>query len=215
MSQSIVYKVPNGDFPEIIKNIGSVISEYENEQILIYNDQLWNNFIQKALNSEEDQLWDFKKTLDWWNPHCTDKEKKQVQFAEKVGGFANADGGIIIIGITNAKPRQIVGFEKIEVRSKNINKIIGNRTNIKPSSYKIREIRIKNIKDEPKSCLFLFIPQTKEVVEIINIDGTISFPLRVGLEVIKKTNKEIEKLRKKIYLNNFNFINQINEFTQS
>ena len=149
-SQSIVHKVPNMDFPEIIKDIGSVLNEYENEQLLIYNDQLWHNFIRKALNTEEDLLWDFKKTLDWWNPDCADKEKKQVQFAEKVGGFANADGGIIIIGITNAKPRQIVGFEKIEERSRKINKIIGNRTNIKPSSCKMREIRIKNIKDEPK-----------------------------------------------------------------
>ncbi len=215
MSQSIVHKVPKGDFPEIVKNIGSVLSEYENEQLQIYNDQLWNNFIQKALKSEEDLLWDFKETLDWWNPHCTDKEKKQVQFAEKVGGFANTDGGIIIIGITNAKPRKIVGFEKIEERSKNINKIIGIRTNIKPSSCKMREILIKNIKGEIMSCLFLFIPQTKEIVEIININSTISFPLRVGLEVIKKTNKEIEKLKKKIHLNNFNFINQIKEFTQS
>ncbi|KKN84246.1 hypothetical protein LCGC14_0290600 [marine sediment metagenome] len=214
-SQSIVYKVPNGDFPEIIKNIGSVIGEYENEQILIYNDQLWNNFIQKALNSEEDLLWDFKETLDWWNPHCKDKEKKQVQFSEKVGGFANADGGLIIIGITNTKPRQIVGFEKFEERSKNINKIIRSRTSFRPSSCKMREILIPNYKDKPKSCLFLFIPQTKEVVEVINIDDTISFPLRVGLEVIKKTNKEIEKLKRKVYLNNFNFINQIKKFTQS
>ena len=214
-AQSIVHKVPNTDFPEIIKDIGSVLNEYESEQLLIYNDHLWHNFLRKALNTEEDKLWDFKKTLDWWNPHCADKDKRQVQFAEKVGGFANADGGIIIIGITDYKPREIVGLEKVEEKSININKIVGNRTNIKPSSCRLREIRINTNKDDPKSCLFLFIPQTKEIIEVINKDNTISFPLRVGLEVIKKTNKEIGKLKKKVYLNNFNFINLINEFTQS
>ena len=214
-NQSIVHNVPKEDFPEIIKDIGSVLDEYENDQILIYDDQLWNKFIQKALISEEDLLWDFKEILDWWNPHCTEKDKKQIQFAEKVGGFANADGGIIIIGIKNAKPRTIVGLEKIEERSKNINKIIGNKTNINPSICKIREISIKTKTGKFKSCIFLFIPQTKNLVEIINLNDTMSFPLRVGLEVLKKTNKEIAKSKKKIYLNNFKFITRIKEFAHT
>lgn len=137
------------------------------------------------------------------------------QFAEKVGGFANAEGGIIIIGIGDNKPRKIIGLEKIEDGSINVNKIIGNRTNIKLSSCKIREIQIKTNKDESKSCLFLFIPQTKEVVEVINVDDTVSIPLRLGLEVLKKTSKEITKSKKKIYLNNFDHINRIKEFTLS
>lgn len=214
-NQSTAYKVPKEDFPEIIKDMGSILEEYENEQLIIYNDQLWNKFIQKSLNGEEDHLWDFKRMLDWWNPHCEEKDKKQVQFSEKVGGFANADGGVIIIGITNDKPREIVGVDKTEERGTNINKIIEQRTNIKPTSYILRAITIQTEKNEKKYCLFLFIPQIKETVEVRTLDGTISYPLRVGFEVIKKERIDIENLKQNIFINNFNFVYRIKEFIEN
>ncbi len=214
-NQSIIYRIPTVDFPEIIKDMCSILDEYENQQLIIYNDKLWNKFVQKSLKGEEDNLWDFKEILDWWNPHCGKKDKKQVQFAEKVAGFANANGGVIIIGIKNDKPREIVGVDKIEARGININKIIEQRTNIKATSYILRAILIQTQKNEEKYCLFLFIPQIKKTIEVRTIDSTISYPLRVGFEVIKKERTEIENIKQTVFLNNFNFVYIIKEYTET
>ncbi|MBA7643625.1 hypothetical protein ES703_51356 [subsurface metagenome] len=104
--ESIAYKIPREDFSEIYKDMDSVLDEYESEQNLIYNDSLWVKFVEKAIDRDEDQLWDFKEFLEWWHPDCTNKEEKQVKFCEIVSAFANAKGGLIIIGITDKKPPQ-------------------------------------------------------------------------------------------------------------
>lgn len=67
------------------------------------------------MNRVEDQLWDFTQTLEMWK--ATDfniKQKRKIEFCEDIAGFANAQGGVIILGITDKIPRKKIGLKKLK-----------------------------------------------------------------------------------------------------
>src|ERR687895_190385 len=55
-------------------------------------------------------LWDFKETLPIWHATGDAKERAKIDFTENVASFANAKGGVLIVGVTDRQPRQIVGI---------------------------------------------------------------------------------------------------------
>jgi len=213
---SIPYKIPKEDFPEIYKNLEIVLEEYEQDQVIIYNDDFWNKFIAKAMIREEDQLWDFKQTLEMWKaPDLKVKEKKTIEFCEDITAFANADGGIILLGITNNIPRKIVGLEKIEERKTSIPKTLKKFTNLKLTSCIIRDIHIKGENNEKCKCLAIIIPQTKDVIEVKGLDNKISFPIRIGAGLDRVDYKTISEAKINVYRNNFKFIHKLLEFSNT
>ena len=214
-NESIAYKIPMEDFSEIYKEIDSVLDEYESEQNIIYNDSLWVKFVEKAIDRDEDQLWDFKEFLEWWHPDCSNKEEKQVKFCEIVSAFANAKGGLIVIGITDKKPRNIIGIEKIEKRKKSILRTIDRLTNISKTSIFLRDIPLKNKIDDFCNCFFIFVPQTKDFISVKKQNQDLSFPLRVGSEMQKTDDKKLRDMKKNVYKNNFNYLYKLKEFSES
>ena len=46
------------------------------------------------------------------------KKKKEVEFCEDVTSFANMEGGVLIIGISNKIPRNVTGIEDLENKMK-------------------------------------------------------------------------------------------------
>ncbi len=213
---SITYKVPIEDFPEIYKKMEIVLDEYEQDQIIFYNDLFWSKFIEKTLNREEDQLWDIKLYYEMWKtPNPSVKEKKKLEFCEDVAAFANAEGGIIIIGITNEIPRKIVGLEKIEEKMNSIPKLLSRITNLKLTTCVMRDILIKKENEYECRILVIIIPQTKNVTEVKGLDQNFSYPLRVGAGLIKSDFNTILESKKDIYRQNFKFIRKLFEFTNS
>jgi hypothetical protein len=75
------------------------------------DDVFWRRFVNKAVSpgKVETQLWDFKETLSLWHAaNGPEKEKAKVAFAEDVASFANARGGVLVVGVSDK--RQIVGI---------------------------------------------------------------------------------------------------------
>lgn len=214
-NESIAYKIPREDFSEIYKDIDSVLDEYESEQNIIYNDSLWVKFVEKAIDRDEDQFWDFKEFLEWWHPDCSNKKEKQIKFCEIVSAFANAKGGLIIIGISDKKPRKIIGIERIEERKKSILRTIDRLTNISKTSIFLRDIPLKNKNDDFCNCFFIFVPQTKDYISVKKQNQDFSFPLRVGSEIQKTDDKILREMKKDVYKNNFNYLYTLKEFSES
>ena len=93
-----------------LKNILLDIEKYRAQQNLLLSDAFWRAFIQRAIGTRktENILWDFKKTLPMWHiARADEKERAKVTFAEDVAAFANARGGVLVVGVTNE--REIVG----------------------------------------------------------------------------------------------------------
>ena len=213
---SITYKIPKEDFPEIYKNMEIVLDEYEQDQLLFYNDLFWKKFIKKAMNREEDQSWDFKQIYEMWkvsNPSV--KRKKRIEFCEDLAAFANAEGGVIIIGITDKIPRKIVGLERIEEKIISIPSILTKFTNLKLTTCVMRDLLIKSECEEEYRLLVIIIPQTKNVIEVKGLDQKFSYPIRVGAGSNKSNYSTILESKKKIFRPNFKFIRKLFEFSNN
>jgi len=214
-NETIVSLIPKEDYPQIYENMEDLVEEYEQERKDFYSEKFWIDFINKAMQREEDQLWDFKETLDWWNPECTIKEQKQVEFCENVAAFANVLGGILIIGITDKRPRVIKGIQQIEKRKISIIDTLNRLTNIDFTDCILREIplSIKNHKEQ--WCLGITIPQTKKVIEVRQLNKSISYPIRVGVKKEYSNHNKILEAKREVYKNNFKFKDKLIEFTYS
>ncbi len=125
---------------------------------LIYDDDFMRSFIKKVKDDyTENDYWDFKQILEWWKPKCAVKEEKQIEFCEKVACFANTGGGLIIIGITNKYPREIIGIDDIEYRIKNLHKVLRKSLGNKNKFYHIRELPLKDDTNIIKRCILIAI----------------------------------------------------------
>lgn len=212
---SIIYKIPKEDFPEIYKNMEIVLDDYEQDQLIFYNDIFWDKFIKKAMDREEGQLWDFKQIYEMWKaPNTSVKKKKRIEFCEDIAAFANAEGGVIIIGITDKIPRKIVGLEKIEEKMNSIPNILTTFTNLKLTTCVMRDILVKAENDEEHRLLAIIIPQTKNVIQVKGLDQNFSYPVRIGARLNKFDYDTILELKKNIYRPNFKFIHKLYEFSK-
>ncbi|HEC37230.1 hypothetical protein LCGC14_0578630 [marine sediment metagenome] len=165
----------------------------------------------KIYNEEDD--WDVKKTLECWNKKIPRdvRRKKQIDFCEIVSSFANLQGGIIIIGITNSFPRKVIGVSDIENRIKNLEEDLIRWIRYENKFYKIKEILIPNEKDEMIRCIALLIFQTKKPVSVEQENGTISYKKRLGTGMISTTYTILIKEKREISKLNINFLEEMIE----
>ena len=99
-----------------LRNVILEIKKYKAQTELLYRESFWRPFIIKAMsqNRIETQLWDFKETLEMWHVKHKEKEEAELKFAEQIAAFANTNGGVLIIGITDKPPRKIIGVQDLE-----------------------------------------------------------------------------------------------------
>jgi hypothetical protein len=88
-----------------LRNILLDVAKFVEQRDFVNDDAFWQSFIQKAIQTKksENSLWDFKETLTMWHTGTKsepEQTKAKVTFAEDVASFANAHGGVLIIGVT-------------------------------------------------------------------------------------------------------------------
>ena len=167
------------------------------------DDLTWTKFIQKAIKMEENKFFDFKTTQEMWKaPGPAIKEQKKREFCEKVASFANAEGGIIIIGITDRIPRKIVGLSNLEHKTKSLESAIKKFIDYKKDFVSFKELLIQDHDNVAKSCLILIIHQTKKTLGVLHPDNKYSFPIRIGGGT-EKVGRESIKMQK-VSLNKLN-----------
>lgn len=179
----------------------------------IYNyfndDCFWKNIILSKIDMTEAWVYDFKQTLDFWN-HPRDHKRireKQIQFCETVASFANNEGGLIIIGITDKIPRNILGLNDIENKLEMINKVINKYIDYKNDFFKLKEIVLKDFKGIIRRCVIVIISQTKYPVGVLVTNQKPIFLIR---NETGKKNEDFDVLKLKKYsakIDNYNFLN--------
>ena len=190
-----------------LRNIMLEVDQYMTEARLLYDESFWIRFTLKAMadGRVETQLWDFKNTLEMW--HCASEKKiaAEIEFAEDVAGFANANGGLLIIGISDKLPRKIIGITNIEEKINSINPILSRYVQNNMPLH-LQQIRLKDENGKDCDCLIIVVAQTKNVIEVKNQQGWSSYPLRVGAAKTKGKLEWIRQSKAGIFHHNYNFV---------
>ncbi|MCJ7529876.1 MAG: ATP-binding protein [Anaerolineales bacterium] len=196
------------------------IEKHQNEERIFSSDTFWKTFILKAHTSikTEQKILDFKETLDMWQaPKGLGKKETKHRFAELVAGFANNQGGVIIVGVTDSQPRKIVGIgndsKTIENEMKYTRSTISNYIEYDSEFVHLQQVVIPGENDNEILCLVIAIRQTRSRVGVKSLDGrSYSYPFREETGLVWKDPEKISSMKIHIKHNNYDFLNRLSQF---
>ena len=152
------------------------------EQYQLFNsDKFWREFIPKAVKAKtaETQLWDFKETLTVWHVKGEDERRKaKITCAEDVASFANASGGVLIVGVTDK--REIVGVgdgKDLENRLRVAREVLAAHIKYDNDIASFRQVGVGE-EGKEKMCLVVVISKAYKAVAVRHEDGRFSYPVR-------------------------------------
>lgn len=193
---------------ESLRNITLEIENYEAPIKLLSRDSFWQSFIAWTArnNRVEEQIWDLKKTFEMF--HATDQREKvkaEVGFCEQVASYANANGGALILGVTDAPPRQIVGITELENRMKFIMSTLTRHIKPKIDFVHLKQVIVKDENSADKNCMVIAIAQTKDVISVED-EGRFTYPIRLATGLGRSTFEEIKKHKESVLRDNYQFL---------
>jgi hypothetical protein len=195
-----------------LRNIIQEINLYYSPTELLCRESFWRSFMKKAMERIENQLWDFKETLEMWHIKLDpDKEKAEVNFCEDVAGFANAKGGALIIGVTD-KPRRILGIPDLENKLNFSSSTLGKHIDHSLDFVHFQTVLIKEDGQKEKTCLVIAIAQTRDVIGVMDEKSKFSYPIRSTTGVKRVSYDKIKNSKASIKEDNFNFVSALNYF---
>lgn len=208
-----------------LRNIEINIEKREKQEQLFTSDDFWRSFITVAAKSAktEQKYWDFKETLGMWRANGTARSQTAHDFAEKVAGFANNQGGVLLVGITDKSPRQIVGMESdstaIENNMKYTRKVIGDYIDYNPDFVHFQQVNVQNASGEMKLCLVIAIKKTGSVMAVKGMDAkgnasgrSYSYPFREETGLVWKDQNYISNQKAGVKYDNLDFLKVLQQF---
>lgn len=203
-----------------LRNVILDIEQREKKERLFMSDNFWRSFTLKAAasNKTEQKYWDFKQSLDMW--HVKDertKKEKENKFAEIVAGFANNQGGVIIVGVTDASPRQVVGLtgnsRDIENYMKDTKKVISQYISYEKEFVHLQQVNVPDQNGVPTLCLVVVIQQTVAGISVMGGDGkSYSYPVREETGLVWKNQNTVGNKKIGTKSDNYNFLEVLQQF---
>ncbi len=172
----------------------------------------FRDFYEKVIKKyNENEYWDIKETLEWWNKRTPPlvKKQKQIKFCKIVSSFANSQGGFIIIGISNSFPREIIGVPNIENWMKDLEEKLLRWMRFENKFYRLKEILLPNENNQMRRCIALLIFQTKKPVSVEITKGTFLYGKRLGSESVSIDPKILIKEKKEVSKLNIDFLEEM------
>ena len=209
-AQTNVQNIPltEENFKLIYEDLDIDLDKITEVKKLINDDKFLIQVIMKMKEEEfETKLWDFKKTLDFL--HTSDpqiKRNKKIEFCEKVASFANTEGGLIIIGITDEVPRKIEGITLTENGLNDLNNLILDLITPTKEFVKIKLLSINNNEVDKKLLLCFIIAQTSDVLGVKHDNNTIKFVIRTVSGTKPVDPQFIADLKKSVKTDNYDYI---------
>lgn len=201
-----------------LRNILLEIEEYEKSDNILHDDEFWKSFVRKVMTLPiENMKWDFKKTLSMWDTTGKMKKEKEIEFCEDIASFANMQGGILIIGISNKMPREVIGLIDLENKMKYAKDVIQKRISYPRDLTHFQVLILENEAYEEKLCLLIIVKQAMNVVGVKNgkvfnsgsIRGTIilpTYPIRNETGITRVSHSDISKAKAHLKHDNYRFL---------
>jgi len=193
-----------------LRNILLEIDEFETSANILHNDGFWRSFVKAVITLPiENNLWDFKETLAMWKTGGEIKKEKEVEFCEDVASFANRDGGVLIIGITNQIPRNIVGLDDLENKVKNAKDVLHNRIDCERVFTHFYPLVLKDEDDIERKCLLIVIKRVMDAVGVRNEKDQFTYPARNETGIIRLTQREISNTKIGLKHDDYQFLSTL------
>jgi hypothetical protein len=201
-----------------LRNILLDVKTFENERDITESDAFWREFIVKAAKwkGSETRVWDFKETLTMWHSKNEAKQDAKVEFAEDVAAFANTNGGVLVVGVTD-KTREIVGVTgsraEHENRVKFASDVIASLVERGDRITKLRQVAIE-VNGEHRIVIVVLVAQASGVIGVHNGAGQYTFPVRreTGKALVSKSDVAGGKMLVKS--DNYDFLKNIVTFVR-
>ncbi len=216
-NQSFVEQPPEIKVQDVYDNLDIDKEKYKIQRLLLNDLKFWREFVEKAMSDKkiENNLWDFKQTLDMWRVDKELLELKKVDFCGDIISFANSDGGVLIIGISDKFPRKIIGLDDLENKVNQLGDLIKNKIAYPTDFIHFQQIQLKDKDGNKKNCLLIAVAQTADMLGVKIKDGTYLFKKRIGSSSKPVAPDRIEETKKRIYKDNFDFLEFIRSFTSN
>lgn len=188
-----------------IQNIALECEKIDRPYELLKSRNFWQKNIHKIIELPvEGKFWDFKQTLEIWQSRHQEKEKAKFEFCEDIASLANSDGGVLIIGVSDEKPRKIYEIKSIEDKLKTTKELIQEKTVYENDYTFFVPFYAEN--DTKKLCLVIGVAQTKKAVAVRSPESTFSWPVRIETGKKRREEKSINENKKKVVRDNADFM---------
>ncbi|HEY2321759.1 MAG TPA: ATP-binding protein [Thermoanaerobaculia bacterium] len=196
------------------RNIVNAVDQRLASDNLVFNETFWRSFITKARHTgrTETQTWDFKQQLGFWIAARTEREEAKLKFCELVAGFANADGGVFIVGVRDAD-RAVVGVTDMENRVKYTRQVLDACFGPSAAFVSLQQIIVRDDAGRDRTCLAIVIAQTNDAKSFTHpVDGT-WYPLRQEAGLIRLDKEGIKRARSSERITNFDFLQRLQRWS--
>jgi hypothetical protein len=199
-----------------LRNVLVEIAKFTKEADFANHDDFWRAFIEKATRTAkaEPQLWDFKETLTMWHVGKEpERTKAKVTFGEDVAGFANARGGVLIVGVTDK--RDIVGIgsgRELENRLKDAADVLPKFIDYPRHIWRLRQIVIPGKDSTSTVCLVVVVSQACEPVAVHDGARSYTFPVRRETGLARVGRDEILRAKGNVKADNLGFLGELYRF---
>jgi hypothetical protein len=173
------------------------------------DDVFWRAFIEKVSQTPkaEPQLWDCKQTLRMWHVEKNpEKEQAKVIFCEDVACFANARGGVLIVGVDDK--REIVGLgsgHELESRLKFAADVLSKQIEYPRDFSRLRQVVVPGKDGTDRVCLVIVIAQTREPVAVRDDASRYTYPVRRETGLTRVSRRELSEAKTQVKSDNHEF----------
>ncbi len=218
--QSTIDLIPKENYEEICRNLDLDLSKYVIQKSLLSNENFWIKFVKKSMedNRIETELWDFKRTLDFWNiKEIQELSKSKIKFCQHIASFANNHGGVLIVGISDKIPRNIIGLDygPLENRVRDLKILIKKHTKYNKNFVNIQQIKLKDNNNSEKICLIIAIAQTVKVIGVLQDDGSYIYKKRISTSSETVNPEEIRESKQAVYSDNFDYLFNLKSYVDN
>jgi hypothetical protein len=196
-----------------LDNILIDIDKYKSEEGLIHSDRFWQDFISKATRTKktESQFWDFKETLTIWVAQGDARAKGKISFAEDVASLANAEGGVLVIGVTDE--REVVGIGgDVESRLKFASDVLARHIEYDRNIVKLHQVEVPDREGVSKLCLVVVVAKACGPVAVLQLDGTYSYPIRRETGITRESRLDIASPKTHLKSDRYEFLEALSQF---
>jgi hypothetical protein len=198
-----------------LRNILLDIDKLSEQRLLIHSSSFWREFINASVKTEyaESRTWDFKETLPMWHSHGDAKAKAKIGFAEDVAAFANARGGVLLVGIAD-EPRVVIGLEPGKTLENDLQSaaaVLKAHLDYGRDLFFFEQVEVQ-VADVSKLYLIIVIAQACEVVGVTDGEGHFTYPVRLQTGKHRGTRTEIGSTKVHIKSDNFDFVEELLQF---
>jgi len=202
-----------------LQNILIDVDKFQEQEEVAHSDEFWRQFIEKAVatTKTETQLWEFKQTLPLWLvKEQPQRDQVKTSFAESLAGMANADGGVLVVGVSD-NPRMIVGLSEnarqLENHLKTAREAIDRHMEYDRELVKFHQVSISTDNGN-KICLVLLVAQARGVVAVHDGSNNYTYPLRRENGIERVSSRDIRGKKAGLKADNFDFLHEIKQFVR-